>query len=184
MLAHEVSHIANNDLRLMNLADLLSRITNILSLVGLFLVVLFIPMVAMGIASISLLGLLVLILVPVISTLLQFALSRVREFDADLEAVRLTGDPYGLASALQKIEKQEASFGQKLMMPSSNQVEPSLFRSHPDTSERIRHLLSLQPDYHHQTGQLPSSYAWGRPVFSNPRAHLYFHPRQRLHKHS
>jgi heat shock protein HtpX len=146
ILAHEISHIANNDLKLMNLADILTRMTHLLSLLGIFFIIFTLPFILLGIISISWIGLLILITAPILSALLQFALSRVREFDADLEAVRLTGDPRGLASALHKLERQHTGLWKKILFPGYKQSEPSLFRTHPDTQERIKRLLALAPD--------------------------------------
>ncbi len=176
VLAHEISHIANNDLRLMNLADLLSRMTHVMSLFGILLVVFSMPLILSGVASISILGLLVLILAPVLSAVLQFALSRVREFDADVEAVSLTGDPKGLASALHKIEQQETGIWKRLVFPSYKQTDPSLFRSHPDTQERIKRLLALQPEYR----QLHYASPWESHMLSFPEIHIIRDPRHRF----
>jgi len=176
VLAHEISHIANNDLRLMNLADILSRMTHLMSLFGMLMVLFSIPLVLLGLASISLLGLLILISAPTLSALLQFALSRVREFDADLEAVRLTGEPRGLASALHKIEQQETGIWRRLVFPSYKQTDPSLFRSHPDTQERIKRLLALQPAYQNVQQILP----WENQLLSFPHLQIIRHPRHRF----
>ena len=105
VLAHEMSHIVNNDLWVMGLADLFSRTTSILSLLGQFLLILNLPLVLIGAATISWWAILLLIFAPNLSALAQLALSRTREYDADLNAVRLTGDPQGLMSALAKIEE-------------------------------------------------------------------------------
>ena len=147
VLAHEISHIANNDLKLMNLADILTRMTHILSLFGIFIVLFSLPFILLGIISISWTGLLILIAAPVLSAVMQFALSRVREFDADIQAVELTGDPRGLASALQKLEQQHSGIWKKIFLPGYKQSQPSLFRTHPDTGERIKRLLALLPRY-------------------------------------
>jgi len=176
VLAHEISHIASNDLRLMNLADLLSRMTHLMSLFGMLLALLSVPLILLGLASISLLGLLILILAPTLSALLQFALSRVREFDADLEAVSLTGDPRGLASALHKIQQQETGIWKRLVFPAYRQTEPSLFRSHPDTQERIRRLLALQPEYQHFQQASP----WKSQLLSFPHVQIVRDPRHRF----
>jgi Zn-dependent protease with chaperone function len=50
-------------------------------------------------------------------TLLQLALSRAREYDADLEAARLTGDPDALADALQRLERREGRIGERILVP-------------------------------------------------------------------
>jgi Zn-dependent protease with chaperone function len=66
-----------------------------------------------------------------------------REFDADLEAARITGDPEGLASALGKIAGQGGNLWQRILFPGYRNPEPSLLRTHPDTDERISRLLEL-----------------------------------------
>jgi heat shock protein HtpX len=126
----------------MTLADLVSRITHALSLVGQLLVLINLPLFLLNEATLSWLAILLLIFAPTLSALLQLALSRTREFDADLSAVDLTGDPQGLASALIKLE-QQGGFLERLLMPGRHDPEPSLLRTHPRTEERIQRLLSL-----------------------------------------
>jgi heat shock protein HtpX len=144
VLAHEISHIRHNDMRVMGFADMISRLTSILSTAGQILLFVNLPLILFGIATVSWLGILFLIVAPVLSGLLQLAISRTREFDADLEAVRLTGDPDGLASALQKIETYRVSFWDRVFMPGRHMPDPSVFRTHPDTGERIERILSLR----------------------------------------
>ena len=97
----------------MALADMVSRFTSLMSTVGLI--------VAGRSTSLSFAGgfgeqvpwlaVLVLLAAPTVGGLLQMALSRTREFDADLGAAMLTGDPDGLASALTKLERRRAGSG-------------------------------------------------------------------------
>lgn len=143
VLAHEISHIANNDTRLMSLADLITRLTHVMSLLGLVLVAFALPLVMLGLASISLIAILLLIAAPTLSALLQLALSRTREFDADLEAARITGDPKGLATALARIEQNQNGFWRNVLTPGYRDPEPSLLRTHPDNQERIKRLLEI-----------------------------------------
>ncbi|EDZ68117.1 peptidase, M48 family [Nitrosococcus oceani AFC27] len=145
VLAHEIGHIRNNDIWVMTLADLASRMTHALSLLGQLLVVINLPLFLLTKTSLSWLAILLLILAPTISALLQLALSRTREFDADLSAVNLTGDPQGLASALVKLERQHRGLLERLLTPDRHSPEPSLLRTHPRTEERIQRLLSLKP---------------------------------------
>ena len=86
-----------------------------------------------------------LYLAPTVSNLLQLALSRAREYDADLDAAQLTGDPAGLASALDKLERYQGRFWEDLLLPGRRIPDPSLLRSHPPTEERVRRLLALRP---------------------------------------
>jgi heat shock protein HtpX len=80
---------------------------------------------------------------PQLTVLLQMALSRSREFDADLDAAGLTGDPAGLASALAKLERHQRGVWERILLPGRGLPEPSLLRSHPPTGERIARLAEL-----------------------------------------
>ncbi len=86
-----------------------------------------------------------LVLAPTIGSLLQLALSRTREYDADLDAAGLTGDPRGLASALAKLEYHQGGLLETLFLPGRRIPEPSLLRTHPDTKRRIARLAALEP---------------------------------------
>jgi heat shock protein HtpX len=144
VLAHEVSHIQHNDLRLMGYADILSRITNAFSLTGLLLVLVNLPLFLLGMVTISWFALAILIITPNIMGILQSSLSRMREFDADRQAALLTGDPEGLAMALGKFEFYESSAYDMLFRSGHSAPVPSILRTHPVTEERIRQLLSLK----------------------------------------
>lgn len=146
VLAHEISHLANNDTRVMALADVMVRMTRVMSLLGVGLLLLNLPLVMMGQAGIPWLLVLLLTFAPTLLALLQLALSRTREFDADLEAARLTGDPIGLAQALSKLERYQGAFWEDLFAPGRRSPDPSLLRTHPKTEERIERLKSLQKD--------------------------------------
>ncbi|MBT1166652.1 zinc metalloprotease HtpX [Bifidobacterium simiarum] len=99
--------------------------------------------------------LLSMILAPIGASLIQMAISRTREFDADEDGSRLTGDPLALASALNKIEAgvQMAPMQQTpgtqnvsaLMIanPFSAEGVTRLFSTHPPTSERIARLMQM-----------------------------------------
>jgi heat shock protein HtpX len=144
VLAHEVSHIRNNDVWVMGLADLISRTTRILSWIGQIVLIIFLPFFILARADVPWLLVLLLILAPTITALLQLALSRTREYRADLEAARITGDPQGLASALKKLELLGGGLFERIFFPGSRNPDPSILRTHPPTEERIRRLLELQ----------------------------------------
>jgi heat shock protein HtpX len=143
VLAHEISHIRNRDLWLMSLADLTGRLTRLMTLLGLGLVILGLPLWLGGGAPPPLVLILLLLFAPQLTVLLQLALSRAREFDADLDAVGLTGDPEGLISALARLERHQRGFWEQILMPGQRLPEPSLLRSHPPTEERIARLQAL-----------------------------------------
>ena len=140
ILAHEISHVRNGDLKVMGLADVLNRITGFMSILGL----LSIPAMLSTGWHIPLLSIALLIFAPTIGGLLQLALSRAREYDADLDGAGITGDPEGLALALAQLEKRQQGKWEGLVLPGSRLPEPSLLRSHPRTEDRIARLMALR----------------------------------------
>jgi heat shock protein HtpX len=145
VLAHEISHIRSNDLWVMGLADMFSRGTSLLSLMGQLLLLLNLPLILLADVSINWFAIILLIFAPTISALAQLALSRTREYDADLGAARLTGDPEGLAHALARIEQIQGGWMERIFLPGRRVPEPSILRTHPHTSERIARLQALKP---------------------------------------
>ncbi len=143
VLAHEISHISSNDLRLHALADMMTRVTSMLSFFGQILIIFYLPMIFFADAHLPLIFILILIFAPMISIILQLALSRTREFDADLTAVRLTNDPRGLASALQKMESYDRGIWDILVTSGKKDPHPSILRTHPHTRKRIDRLMHL-----------------------------------------
>ena len=147
VLAHEISHIRHNDMRIMSVADSFSRFASIASRFGLLL---------FGVAILSgywngLWRLIILFFAPTLTSLLQLALSRSREFNADMGAAELTRDPHGLASALAKLERmQPQSWMRKVMFPGNKAPEVTALRTHPPTKERIERLMELVPTYESQ----------------------------------
>lgn len=173
VLAHEVSHIANHDLWIMGLADFLARMTAVTSYVGQLLLILNLPLILTGSVHIPWIVPLLLVFSPTIMSLLQLALSRTREFDADLGAVRLTGDPAGLASALAKLENASGRFWEEILLPGRRIPVPSVLRTHPSTQDRIARLRELEtgafrsrPSEAHQD----LNPDW-RPIATRPRWH-------------
>lgn len=145
VLAHEISHIRNNDLWVMGVADAFTRFTQSMSYVAIFLAMLNVLAVLQGEQYASWLAIAFLYMAPMLSNLLQLALSRAREYDADLEGAQLTGDPLGLASALKRIEDHTGRLWEDVMLPAPGRrvVYPSVLRSHPTTEDRIRRLVAL-----------------------------------------
>lgn len=167
VLAHEISHIRNNDMWVMGLADAVSRLTRVLSLAGQILILLSLPIILLGDAQVSLLPWLLLALAPTLSALLQLALSRAREYDADREAARLTGDARGLASALSRLEQYQGGWLERVLLPGRRVPEPSLLRTHPPIEERIRRLLALS--HGQRPLQVPAAALWESAPFADPR---------------
>jgi heat shock protein HtpX len=146
VLAHEVSHIRNNDLAVMGLADVLTRLMQALAYLAVFQALLSLPTFLLGdMDTKELAGLALLYLAPTAGSLIQLALSRTREYDADLEAASLTGDPAALASALEKLERYQGHFWEdmRLPVPGRRIPQPSLLRSHPRTEDRVARLRDL-----------------------------------------
>ena len=176
VLGHEIGHIRNNDLWISSLADMLSRITAALSLFGQFLLVIYLPLWVFSHQRIPLLIILLLFFAPALATLMQLALSRTREFAADLAAVELTGDSQGLAAALMKMERYQSRFWEALFLPGRKVPEPSVLRTHPHNALRIERLRMLgkgQPYRRDQLGEmLPDHF----PVVERPPRWYWLRP--------
>ncbi len=143
ILAHEVGHIKRKDLRIMGLADLISTLTNMFSFLGMILFVLYFPAYLMGWIKFSLWSIIIIIVSPYASALLQLALSRTREYEADIFAAELTGNPFALSSALEKIEKYPVKVKDMIFLPGLRVPAPSILRTHPHTKKRIEKLALL-----------------------------------------
>jgi heat shock protein HtpX len=146
VLAHEISHIRNNDIKIMNMADVVSRMTALLALSGQILLFINLPLIITEGYYISWWIIAVLILAPTISTIMQLALSRTREFDADIDAAMITNDPMGLAQALAKLEYKTPGWLMGILRPGKKTDLPSILRTHPRTKDRIERLISLAED--------------------------------------
>ncbi len=147
ILAHELTHIRNHDTKIMNLAQLIGRVNSLLSRLGLLLVFLGLPTLFSGIGSFRFLlagGL--LLAAPIFALLLQLALSRSREFNADLGAAEITRDPMGLASALRKLEEMlhHGNWWSRRIRGKNVGLDPTWLRTHPHTDERIERLEEIE----------------------------------------
>ena len=143
VLAHEVSHLRNDDIKVMRFAHLIGRLSNGLSLFGQILLLMNLPLILFTDLSVNWLLVLVLIFAPQVCMLALFSLSRVREFNADLGAASLTEDPEGLAMALHKIEQQRDLFPRRVILFYSM---PDWLKTHPSTRERICRLMQLREE--------------------------------------
>jgi heat shock protein HtpX len=176
VLAHEISHLKHNDLWVMNMADILSRLTTLMAMLGYFLILIYLPIYVFTDATIPWLVLLTLLAAPHISALLQLALSRNREYGADLYAAELTGDPMALASALQKIDLYQGRWMERVLFPNRKVPDPSLLRTHPKLRDRIERLKAIaQAQYYERHLEVPIDLGW------HPQGPLVRPPRRRLH---
>ncbi len=144
VLAHEISHIRHDDIRIMTFAGMVGQITSMLSVFGQFILIFSLPLILTGQVLISWTAVLLLILSPTLSSLLQLALSRAREYNADMSAAELMGNPEPLASALAKIDRAHNGRYSRLLWPMVPRLpQASWLRTHPPTKERIWRLLAV-----------------------------------------
>lgn len=154
VMAHELSHVRNYDIRLMSIVSILAGSMAIIS--DFFLRSLFFGGGDNDRKSNGLLvvvALIAAILAPIAATLIQLSVSRKREYLADASGALLTRYPEGLASALEKISKHpkiknsshatahmfiENPFGEKARDFFSN-----LYSTHPPVKERIQRLREM-----------------------------------------
>jgi heat shock protein HtpX len=101
-------------------------------------------------------GLFMLILAPIAAALIQMAISRTREYDADAASAKYTGNPRELVSALQKLE----AYSKRLPMdatpstahlfiikPFTGESLMRLFSTHPSTADRIARLQKMEQQF-------------------------------------
>ncbi|MBY0224685.1 MAG: M48 family metalloprotease [Hyphomicrobium sp.] len=143
VLAHETSHIRNGDLWIMGLADLATRVLHGLAYLAIALAAYNAVAYLRGFEQIAWTAIAILYLTPAAINLLQLALSRAREYEADRLAAALTGDPVGLASALRRVETYTGHFWEDLTppVPARRVPQPSLLRTHPPADQRVARLL-------------------------------------------
>ncbi|OGC78935.1 hypothetical protein A3K01_01200 [candidate division WWE3 bacterium RIFOXYD1_FULL_43_17] len=158
VIAHEMSHIGNFDIRLMSIVSIL--VGTIMLLADWFTRGAFYGGSRKrssdsnsGGSIFFLVGMILLILSPIIATLIKLAISRNREFLADATAVSITRHPRGLADALMKLgsdrEVLEAANGATAHLYIVSPVRTlgkaveGLFSTHPPIEERINRLLQM-----------------------------------------
>ncbi len=151
VLAHEVSHIANFDVRFALIAIVFVGAIGLIS--GIVWRSFFYSRNNSrrggGNAAIMIIGLILMILAPVFATLIRLAISRQREYLADANAVKLIRYNGGLASALDKISRYgkpvQAATDATAPMYFSNPLPKvaSLFSTHPSAEDRIARLRHM-----------------------------------------
>src|SRR5213080_3936350 len=154
VLAHELSHVTNRDVLISTIAATLAGAITYLAHMAQWAAIFGgrsrddeegggNPLVMMLFA----------VLAPIAAMLVQFAVSRSREFQADASGARLAGRSYGLAKALEKIEvasrleplpANPATAHLFIVNPLSGQSFARLFSTHPPTEERIARLRAMR----------------------------------------
>jgi heat shock protein HtpX len=150
VLAHELSHVKHRDILISSVAATLAAAIMLIAQMARFAAIFGgdrerdrggenpLALIAMA------------FLAPLAATLIQAAVSRSREYDADAGGAALVGSPMGLVSALKKIEAgsrvvpldaDPASAHLFIMKPMSISGMLSLFSTHPPTADRIERLL-------------------------------------------
>jgi heat shock protein HtpX len=151
VLAHELGHVKNRDILTSSIAATLAGAITLVARMG-YWATLFGGYGGRGGRSRGggLGALLMLIVAPIAASLIQLAISRSREYEADATGAHTTGNPYALARALQKLEDYskriplEASASTAHMFiiaPLIGGGVGRLFSTHPPTKERIRRLI-------------------------------------------
>jgi len=151
VMAHELTHVAHRDILISTIsatmAGAISMLANFAMLFG--------GRDSEGRPANPIAGLAVMLLAPLAASLIQLAISRAREFEADRGGAELSGDPRALASALEKIqayargtpliaaERNPQTAQMMIVNPLHGGGIASLFSTHPSTEERVARLLAM-----------------------------------------
>jgi heat shock protein HtpX len=153
VLAHELGHVRNRDILTSSIAATLAGAITLLAQTARFASIFGGNRDSRGRMDGG--GLFMIILAPIAATLIQLAVSRSREYEADATGAHVTGNPYALASALQKLD----AYSRRLPMQASPStahlfiVAPflggasfaNLFSTHPPMARRIERLTGRPP---------------------------------------
>ncbi len=157
VMAHELAHVKNRDTLISTIS---ATVAGAIASIAQFGMMFGGGHNANGERNVNpLLGILMMFLAPLAASLIQMAISRAREFEADRMGADISRDPKALASALEKIhhyahqipnETAEAhpETGQMMIInPLSGGSLRGLFSTHPQTEERIAKLMALANQY-------------------------------------
>ena len=149
--AHELAHIKNRDILTQTIV---TTVVSALSMLAQF--ALFLPIGGDRDGPNPLVAILVLITAPIAASLLQAAISRTREYEADRVGAEISRNPQSLANALQRIEQAVEQVPMQVSetaMRSTSHMFPvnpfkggrlmSLFSTHPDTEDRVERLMHM-----------------------------------------
>jgi heat shock protein HtpX len=153
VMAHELAHVRHRDILISTVSATMAGAISMLANFAMF----FGGRSSDGRSTNPIVGLLVMLLAPIAAGLIQMAISRAREFEADRGGAEISGDPRALASALQKIhqvaqaiplptaERHPETAQMMIMNPLSGGGLRGLFSTHPSTEERVERLLAMAP---------------------------------------
>ncbi|MEX3581952.1 MAG: zinc metalloprotease HtpX [Burkholderia sp.] len=151
VMAHELAHVKHRDILISTISATMAGAISTLANFAMF----FGGRDENGRPSTPIAGIAVALLAPIAGALIQMAISRAREFDADRGGAQISGDPQALATALDKIhryaagipfataEAHPATAQMMIMNPLSGSGIASLFSTHPATEERIARLMEM-----------------------------------------
>lgn len=151
VMAHELAHVKHRDILISTISATMAGAISMLANFAMF----FGGRDENGRPANPLAGILVAILAPLAASLIQMAISRAREFEADRGGAEISGDPRALADALGKIdayargipfqtaEAHPETAQMMIMNPLSGGGLRGLFSTHPATEERIARLHAL-----------------------------------------
>lgn len=151
VMAHELTHVKHRDILISTMSATIAGAISSLAQFGMF----FGGNNNREGGSNPIFAILVMIFAPIAAMLIQFAISRSREFEADRGGAEISGDPQALASALEKIhryaqgipmetaEAHPATAQMMIMNPLSGGGLKGLFSTHPDTGERVARLMAM-----------------------------------------
>lgn len=151
VMAHELAHVKHRDILISTVSATMAGAISMLANFAVF----FGGRDSEGRPANPLAGIAVAILAPLAASLIQMAISRAREFEADRGGAEISGDPQALASALEKIhryaqgiplqtaEAHPETAQMMIMNPLSGDGLRSLFATHPPTEERVARLMAM-----------------------------------------
>ncbi len=151
VMAHELAHVKHRDILTSTIAATLAGAISALANFAMF----FGGRDEEGRPANAIVSIIVAIIAPLAAALIQMAISRAREFEADRGGAEISGDPLALASALGKIdayargipfptaEEHPATAQMMIMNPLAGGAIDSLFSTHPKTAERIARLEAM-----------------------------------------
>ena len=151
VMAHELAHVKHRDILLSTISATMAGAIGMLASFGMM----FGGRSSDGRPANPIAGILVAILAPLAASLIQMAISRAREFEADRGGAEISGDPAALASALDKIhryaqgiplgpaERHPETAQMMIMNPLSAGGLRGLFSTHPPTEERVAALMAM-----------------------------------------